>query len=239
MRNGFALGLSGSGAPQVLREPDGPRATMPRSASLARPMRPASRMGHLLDRLAGLVGTPGRAHPDEHAPIAGDELLPAARAQVTHHVRIEAPPRDVWPWLLQMGRRRGGWYSWDLLDNGGVRSADRIVPALQKLSVGDTLPIKRTGPEGFAVLAIEPMRALVLGDPSLLPGAPKPAGPARATWAFALEPIGDSATHLVVRVRVEHPDSLVARLLRPVVVAVHDVMERKQLRTLKQRAEAR
>jgi hypothetical protein len=117
---------------------------------------------------------------------------------------------------------------------------DKIVPALQELVVGDTLPIKATGPEGFTVLALDPQRALVLGDPSLLSGRqPKPlGGAARATWAFSLEPIGDAATHLVVRVRAEFQPSLLTTLLRPVIVAVHDVMERKQLRTLKQRAEA-
>jgi hypothetical protein len=136
-----------------------------------------------------------------------------------------------------MGRRRGGWYSWDLLDNGGVASADRIIPALQKLAVGDILPVKPKGEDGFAVLLLEPSRSLVLGDPSLLPGRQKPSAP-RATWAFSLEPIGDAATHLVVRVRAEYEPSLAIALLRPMVVGVHELMERKQLRTLKQSAEA-
>ena len=182
----------------------------------------------------------GRGAGDARAPLGGDELLPAARAQATHSIDIEAPPAQVWPWLVQMGRHRGGWYSWDLLDNGGARSADRIVPALQELAVGDVLPIKATGPDGFTVIMLDPPCTMVLGDASLLPGRSKPArGAARATWAFSLEPIGESATHLVVRVRVEYERSPLATLLRPVVVGVHDVMERKQLRTLKQRAEAR
>jgi hypothetical protein len=182
----------------------------------------------------------GPPSPDERLKVAGDELLPAPRAQVTHHVDIEAPPAKVWPWLTQMGRRRGGWYSWDLLDNGGLPSADRIIPALQKLAVGDVLPVKATGTDGFAVLALEPQRSLVLGDPSLLPGRPAPAASAfRGTWAFSLEPIGDTATHLVVRVRVDYEPTLNTAVLSPIIGAVHEVMERKQLRTLKQRAEAR
>jgi hypothetical protein len=176
--------------------------------------------------------------PDERVALRGDDFLPAARAQATHHIDIDAPPADVWPWLVQMGRRRGGWYSWDLLDNGGVRSADRIVPALQKLRVGDVLPIKPTGPEGMHVLVLEPPHALVLGDPSLVPEGPKPRpGAPRATWAFSLEPIGDHGTHLVVRVRADYEPSFLATVVRHVVAAAHDVMERKQLRTLKQRAE--
>jgi pimeloyl-ACP methyl ester carboxylesterase len=171
--------------------------------------------------------------------LPGDDLLPAARAEVTHHVDIQARPEDVWPWLVQMGRRRGGWYSWDLLDNGGERSADRIIPELQQLAVGDFVPVKAKGGDGFTVLVLEPPRALVLGDRSLLPGGarPDPHAP-RATWAFVLEPLGPAATRLRVRVRAEYERSLAASLLRPLVGALHELMERKQLRTLKQRVEA-
>jgi len=159
--------------------------------------------------------------------------------ELTHAIDIEAPPEEVWPWLMQMGRRRAGWYSWDLLDNGGVDSADRIIPELQDLAIGDVLPVKAEGPEGFAVLLLDPPHALVLGDPSLLPGRPKPTSTApRVTWAFSLEPRGAAATHLVVRVRAELPPSLGAALARPIIRVVHGVMERKQLRTLKRRAEA-
>lgn len=182
---------------------------------------------------------PGRATHDDRA-VSGDDLLPNARVQVTHQIDIDARPEDVWPWLVQMGRRRGGWYSWDRLDNGGVPSADEIIPALQQLAVGDILPVKQSGPDGFAVLVLDAPRALVLGDPSLLPGRPTPRkGIPRGTWAFSLEPIGDTATHLVVRVRIDYEPSFVAALLRPMVMALHEIMERKQLGTLKERAEAR
>src|SRR5689334_5036036 len=93
------------------------------------------------------------------AMLPGDDLLPAARAQVTHHIDIQAAPDRVWPWLVQMGRGRAGWYSWDRLDNGGVPSADRIIPALQTLAVGDILPIKPNSPDGMAVLVLDPPRA--------------------------------------------------------------------------------
>jgi len=180
-----------------------------------------------------------RAAPDERSALPGDDILPGARDQVTHHIDIEAPPAALWPWLVQMGCRRGGWYSWDLLDNAGVRSADRIVPELQHLAVGDIVPLTPRGPDGVAVLVLEPPRALVLGDPSLLPGRPSPArGAPRATWAFSLEPIGDAATHLVVRVRAEYRPSLMTALIFKGVWVAHEIMERKQLRTLKQRAEA-
>ena len=204
---------------------------------------PAKFVAVMLDVVRPLSGASPRSATElrdaSRKSLKGDELLPAARAEVTHHIYIHATPERVWPWLVQMGRRRGGWYSWDLLDNGGVPSADRIIPELQELAVGDILPIKAKGSDGFAVLALEPSRSLVLGDPSLLPGntAHDPTAP-RATWAFALEPLGAGATRLQVRVRAEFQQSLAARLLRPVVIALHDLMERKQLITLKERVES-
>ena len=124
-------------------------------------------------------------------PIEGDDILADPRAQLTHAAVIDAPPVDVWPWLLQMGCQRGGWYSWDILDNGGVRSADRIIPELQHLAVGDVLPARPVGGEGFKVLRIVPERALVLSGispewagtwaSSWNPSAPKRPGWSRAT----------------------------------------------------------
>jgi pimeloyl-ACP methyl ester carboxylesterase len=204
---------------------------------------PSKFVAAMRDFVRPLCGPAPEVRPDAREvarPILpGDELLPAARAEVTHHVDIQAPPEHVWPWIVQMGRRRGGWYSWDLLDNGGRRSAGRIIPELQKLAPGDVLPIKAEGSEGFAVLVLDPPRALVLGDPSLLPDrATHHAHAPRGTWAFSLEPLGTTATRLYVRVRADYEPSLAASLLRPIVGALHEVMERKQLRTLKQRVEA-
>lgn len=171
-------------------------------------------------------------------PLPGDDVLPGARKQLTHSVFIEAPPAEVWPWLVQMGCRRAGWYSWDRLDNAGVRSADHVIPEFQHIAVGDILPAKPDGEDGFAVLRAEPAKALVLGSPSLLPGGRNWGGPAEATWSFSLEPIGDAATHLVVRVRAAYAPSATMAVFSGLIPVVHDFMERKQLRTLKQRIEA-
>lgn len=180
---------------------------------------------------------PRHAPEDEARALPGDDVLPAAKAQATHHIDIDAPPDRIWPWLVQMGCRRGGWYSYDQLDNAGVASADHIVPELQNLAVGDLLPMRPDDPGGVAVLVLDAPRTMVLGTPLPPPGEPTPPGP-RATWAFALEPIGGDATRLFVRVRAEYEPTLAATLLSPIVRVMHEIMERKQLRTLKQRAEA-
>jgi hypothetical protein len=188
--------------------------------------------------IKALVQDLGRPPPDQARPVAGDDILPAAKLHKTHTTTIEAPPARVWPWLVQMGCRRAGWYSFDRLDNGGVPSADRIIPELQCLAVGDILPATPDKPGGFAVLRIEPERALVIGAPGLLPGGDPPdAPPWRTTWAFALEPIGADATRLVVRVRADYRPGPKMAVVAPIMGALHEVMERRQLHNLCRRAE--
>ena len=141
---------------------------------------------------------------------------------------ITAPPEEVWPWLVQMGCQRAGWYSWDRLDNAGKPSADHIVAELQRLAVGDVLPWKPEGTEGFEVLSIEPERALVLQS----------VGPQfEGTWAFVLEPLAGGRTRLVVRYRAAYPPSVRMAVTLQVMSAINAFMERKQLRTIKHHAE--
>jgi hypothetical protein len=178
--------------------------------------------------------------PVKRQPVAGDDLLASVGYERTHTAFIEATPSHLWPWLVQMGCRRAGWYSWDALDNGRVPSAETIVPELQALAEGDILPATPRGDGGFAVLRIEPQRALVLGAPRLLRNAPPEAAdapPYDSTWAFQLEPVGPAATLLTVRVRAAFERNLRSALIRATVPALHEIMQRRQLRNLKRRAE--
>ena len=169
-----------------------------------------------------------RAAAERAWRLPGDDFLPDVRAQLTHAMSITAPPVEVWPWLVQIGCQRAGWYSWDRLDNAGKPSADHIVPELQRLAVGDVLPWKREGSEGFEVLSIEPERALVLQS----------VGPQfEGTWAFVLEPLAGGRTRLVVRYRAVYPPSARMAVTLQLMSAIHAFMERKQLRTIKHHAE--
>jgi hypothetical protein len=182
----------------------------------------------------------GRVRSEKRVPQPGDELLPRARLQRTHVRTLEAPPERVWPWLVQMGCQRAGWYSIGWLDNARIPSADRILPRYQHLAVGDILPARPTGSDGFGVLRLEPERLLVLGSPSLLPGGGPPqrhAPPYRTTWAFVLHPVGEDATRLVVRARADYTPSLLMALVKVLVGSMHEVMERAQLRNLRRRVE--
>jgi proline iminopeptidase len=83
-----------------------------------------------LSRLARDCGTPESKQAER--PLDGDELLPDAVAQATQSITIAARPEAVWPWLVQMGCRRGGFYAFDVLDNGGRPSAREVHPKLTR-----------------------------------------------------------------------------------------------------------
>lgn len=195
--------------------------------------------------LAGLrrrFGAPDER--EEERALPGDELLPDAFGQMTLGITIEATPEAIWPWLLQMGAQRGGFYAIDVLDNGGKPSAREIHPELQHLEVGEIIAATPDGDDGFEVLAIEPHRALVLGGlfdvdhgKQLRFTSPRPDPYWHVTWAFVLERLGPTTTRLHVRARAAFPDAETLHLawIRP----VHALMQTSQLRHLAARAEGR
>lgn len=152
---------------------------------------------------------------------------------------IDAPPHVVWPWLVQMGYGRGGWYAIDVVEKAlGVgrfatgRSARRVEPTLQGLAVGDRMPLSRTS--WLEVAALDAPRRLELVLPP---------GRLRWTWNFTLEPIGDDATMLTIDTSLSvRADGPVARAgVRAAFVlfgVAHGVMETVQLRTLARRVPA-
>lgn len=170
----------------------------------------------------------------EHMALPGDLLMPA-RFTRTMGVVIEAPPAAVWPWLLQLGKDRAGWYD-------GEREDASLHPEWQRLEVGQLLEPKHGSP--LAVKVIEPERALVLGSPGLSRTGPRlvEAGEEpdfKLTWAFVLEPIGDEACWLGTRVRAETAWGLEVALRRGWDVVGHQVLQRTQLQNIKARVERR
>ncbi|MBV8365497.1 MAG: hypothetical protein JO194_03260 [Candidatus Eremiobacteraeota bacterium] len=198
---------------------------------------------HLLQRVRRELGSPRQA--EKHAHLAGDDLIPDAAAEMTDGVTIQARPDAIWPWLVQMGCRRAGWYSIDALDNAGARSADTVNAQLQQLRVGDVIPATPQGDSGFEVLVLDRPRAFVLGglydgkrDGQLRFFDARPDDFWHVTWAFELEPVDTRTTRLHVRVRVAlgpHRVSEPGRLAAARVI--HHIMEVAQLRHLKSRVE--
>ena len=152
--------------------------------------------------------------------LPGDELVPLPAIEATWAVTIHAPADDVWPWLAQVGQDRGGFYSYEWLENLAgcrMRNADRIHPEWQHREIGELVPLHPAA--GVSVAVFEPGRALVLDG-----------------WgSFVLEPIDDRTTRLISRSRV--PGGRVAATYALLLEIPHFVMQRKMLLGIKERAE--
>jgi hypothetical protein len=157
------------------------------------------------------------------ATMPGDDRLRPDAPGTTRAITIAAPPGDVFPWLLQIGYGRGGWYSYDWLDNDGRPSLDRIDPSLQGLCVGDRIEmIPGMGPT---------VREIVPEDHLLSAGESD-------TWCLQVRPDGAGGTRLVSRWRQDWPRTLGTAVWTTLSDPGAFVMERKMLLTLKRHAEA-
>jgi len=120
--------------------------------------------------------------------LPGDELVPDPSSETTRAVTVEAPSDEVWPWIVQLGQGRGGFYSYSWLENlfgADIHNVDRIVPELQRLAERDSIRMVkedywlRSPMTSMTVEKVDPGRTLVLR------------GHDGGTWTFHLEPIDD------------------------------------------------
>lgn len=165
--------------------------------------------------------------------LAGDSLIAHPIGAVNHAITIQRPPRDVWPWLVQMGATRAGWYAYDFIDNGGRHSTEHILPECQEIHVGSIFPALPGVKNVFVVAQFEPERNLVLTWKL-------PDGRYQTTWAFVLEQPGPGQTRLLVRGRVAsgyHPYGLPEWVALPFGRVAHFIMQRKQLLDIARRVE--
>ena len=193
---------------------------------------------------------------ERRRPLPVDAIIPDPIFTSTHAVTINAPPDQVWPWIAQMGAGRAGWYSWDVIDNGGTPSAKRVLPEFQTVVPGDVMPAVPGATDGFVVSAAEPPRNLVLT-------VPDGDGGHAVAWEHALVPLEGGRTRLIVRGRasshwidlararpssshrrifIERAYAVLARLPRPMLVGFaafgHRVMEARHLRGIQRRSTA-
>lgn len=167
--------------------------------------------------------------------LPGDDLVPAPAIVSTRAITIDAPAERVWPWLVQLGQGRAGFYTYTWLENlvgCDMTNADVVNPAWQDLRVGDEV---RLHPElALRVMVLEPGRALVIGPPS--GEAPSPAMDFDFSWAFVLAPGSDGrGTRLLIRERY-HPYGGVARLSVAAGGVLSAVMTFGMLRGIRARA---
>jgi hypothetical protein len=162
--------------------------------------------------------------------MVGDDLLVRARYRSTRAIEINAAPSAVWPWLVQVGCLRAGWYSNDLLDNLARPSATTILPDLQHLAAGQWVPMAPSPPTDRTALKVHSFAV----NEWLLWTKPD------STWSWQLIPSPSGGTRLVTRIRAtydwRHPATALFGVL---LMELGDfAMLRRMLRGIKARAEA-
>lgn len=172
----------------------------------------------------------GATAAEANAPLPGDTLVPAAQYRSTRAITIAAPASQVWPWLVQVGCLRAGFYSNDLLDNLARPSTTTIIPALQHFEVGQLIPMSPSGTvserTAFKVHSFRVNQWMLWSKPD-------------STWAWSLTRTSTDGTRLVTRIRAfydwQHP---LAGLTALVLMEFGDfAMLRRMLRNIKARAE--
>jgi hypothetical protein len=168
-------------------------------------------------------------------PLSGDEIVKAPTWTYTHAIKILAPRAAVWPWLVQIGQRRGGFFSYDVLENlvgCDIHNVLELRNELQQLRAGDRVRMHANG-FGPSVSILDPGRALVLGGP-------RDANGSQATWGFYLHQTEDGVTRLIERGRHAVGKGIQAKLgYGPYLIdPVGFVMSRRMLKTIKRLAEA-
>jgi hypothetical protein len=170
------------------------------------------------------------ANPKKAARLMpGDDILSEASLQTTRAITVDAHPKAIWPWLVQMGPRpRAGAYTYDWIERLlgiDIENTDRILPEFQHLQVGEKMALNKRG-DGIIVREIHPARFLVLQWV-----------PAGSTWTFGLYS-NDGQTRLVSRNRLAGSG---VKFWLPMIAVMEPgslIMERKMLQRIKQRAES-
>lgn len=194
--------------------------------------------------LIHLGRTYGSTARERDLVLPGDRIVGRPQVVTDHAVTVDAPPSAVWPWLLQMGWGRGGWYTarWvdRLLFPANGPSANDIIPDLQGLSIGDFIPDGPPETEcGMIVEQLEPERALVLHSNSHLPLSWRERAELDWSWAFVLHALDDGhRTRFHFRSRWTTAPWWFTLGGRLVVVPADFVMSRAMLRGVKERAES-
>lgn len=167
----------------------------------------------------------------------GDDFAPKSKFVSTQAITIHAPPSAIWPWLVQIGNGRAGWYSYRWLEymvrDGKLLyegASHRIVPELQSLKVGDPIPV---GDEAFTVVAMQPNEYLTLRL-----GAEELSGEG-AGHTFILDPVNDQTTRLIARARIASGSLLSVLVTVFFFEPGHCIMQTKMLHGIKERVERR
>ena len=178
----------------------------------------------------------GATEAEVRETLPGDSLVSSPKHCDTHAITIHAPVAKVWPWLVQIGQDKGGFYSYAWLENlVGCRlhNAERVIAEYQGLKVGDPVRLHPAAPPPRAII-VEPFRAIVLSGGAASAASP----PFSGTWGFYVVKVDNATTRLLMRSRWDWNPSLLSWFgYRCLLEPAHFIMERKMLLTLKGRIE--
>ncbi len=187
----------------------------------------------------------GMRDDEKQLALPGDEFVRHPNYETTRAMTIYAPASRVWQWLVQIGVGRGGFYTYDVLENIAglnIHSANEIRPEWQNLQVGDVIRISPVTP--LKVKVLEPNHAFVLHTTmSLLTAELVDANDSSATefidwsWAFVLDEIAPMTTRLIVRVRGNYKPEAFQLVIPFVLEPIHFLMERGMMQGIQSRAE--
>ena len=170
----------------------------------------------------------GATDQEVQGPMPGDELVPKASLNATRAITIGAPPELVWPWIVQMGYRRAGFYTYALLDNAGFESSDRILKEYQPPTIGDWIPMakKVNDTTAFKVKAFATNQWLLWEKPD-------------STWAWKLLPLEGGRTRLISRLKQRYAwEAPASAIFSLVLLEFGDFpMMRRVMKGIKARAE--
>jgi hypothetical protein len=210
----------------------------------------------------------GATDDEVYRAMPGDELISHPMIESTHAITVEADASEVWPWLVQMGMDRGGWYSdpewwdglaervlWSFLDSGektgySIRdepSASRIIEKFQDLKVGDILLDGPPGTAFFTAKVMEKNRALALYSnshvryivPPYVRDNPNIQIQGEFSWVFILDEVDAGVTRLILRTRINYGPTIFRIVTRPFFWPIDFVLARKTLDGIKWRVEQR
>lgn len=185
----------------------------------------------------------GTTEDEANRLLPGDELVPEAKINATHAITIKAPIERVWPWIAQIGQGRGGFYSYEAIENAlglDIHNADRILPEFQDPQVGEQLPFARDF--GVPYVIVDAPHALVVHGDTRTGGVAgpqlRPGDYVTVSWGWYLEAIDARTTRLVERWRAAYGPGLMNTLIyRLFMEPGAFIMERKMLSGIKARAE--
>lgn len=178
----------------------------------------------------------GATDAEVAAAMPGDDVVARAQFNATRAITIDAPPGTVWPWIAQLGHRRGGFYTYDLVDNAGEPSADRVIEEYQHIAVGDLIPMFHES-HGLAIAyRVDSFQA---SEWMLWVHRPHEAEQPDSTWSWRLSPLPGDSTRLVTRMKQDYRwQTPRLAMFNLILMEFGDfAMERRMLKGIKARAE--